>query len=746
MEIKREELARIKDVLRANPKGMNVSEIAKEIGINRITAAKYLEMLVISGHVDMKAFGPAKVYYLSQRMPISAMLSLSSEFIIILDSSLSIMNVNDRFLEFAHIDRGTILYKKIEHFSFMTKFDPQIFPNIKDALGGKESIVEAEFEQGGNAYYFNIKLIPVVFEDGDKGVTIFIENITQRKQIELAIRESEQKFRSVIEQSSDGILLFDKNGVIIEYSKGMELITGLKPENCIGKLLWETDFIKHVEGKFFSEYRSEKGLRSLKEFILEYTRTGESPLGISSFEMIFTKPDNEKKIVQFNYFPIRFENGNMLCAIARDITELKKKEKELAYSEEKFRTLTETAAAGILIFDDYRLIYANPAAENITGFLAEELLKVNIFELFHPDYKDRVRHHLQPISHSNGSKAPEHKSRFEAKILKRSGKEAWVDITIGVLDFEGSVANMVTIFDITERKKAEEAQRESEEQFREIFEQAAIGIAYVDVDRKFVQVNNKFCEIVGYRPDELTSMTFLDITHPEYLAVSKEQHQKLIDHKVPSYTMEKKYVKKDGTSVWANITISRVHRSESSSYAILIVEDITERKHMEERLKSLYDELEERVKERTMQLEIMNKALSSEITHHIEMETKLRENEEKYRSLVENISDGVWETDKNVVFTYMSPRIYDILGFTPEEVIGKTPFNLMMRDEANRVGLLVREKLEKERSFTLIECMLVHKDGHSVYVELSGTPIIDRSGAVIGYRGMTRDITKRKSA
>jgi len=143
MDMERDALANIKEVLKTNPRGMNVLEVANAIGMNRQSVAKYLEMLVVSGHVDVKYFGSSKVYYLSQRLPISSILSLSSDFIIILDKDLRIVNVNDKFLEFYRIKREDLIYQNAENLSFPIEFDPPIDGNIRDALAGKESVINA---------------------------------------------------------------------------------------------------------------------------------------------------------------------------------------------------------------------------------------------------------------------------------------------------------------------------------------------------------------------------------------------------------------------------------------------------------------------------------------------------------------------------------------------------------------------------------------------------------------------------
>ena len=242
MEVDRKELSLIKEVLKSTPRGMTVTEISKEIKMNRHSVAKYLEILAVSGHIDMKSFGPSKVYYISQRLPISAMLSFSSDFIIILDKDLRIVNVNEKFLEFTDLNRGDIIHKNLETFSFPLEFEPSIIPSVKEALDGKESIIEAVYQKRKVEVYFFIKFIPTVFDDGEKGITIIFENITERKQSEKLILESEQKFRSVIEQSLDGIILTDANGKIIEFNKISENITGLKREKVVGKPLWDAGF------------------------------------------------------------------------------------------------------------------------------------------------------------------------------------------------------------------------------------------------------------------------------------------------------------------------------------------------------------------------------------------------------------------------------------------------------------------------------------------------------------------------
>ncbi|KPK02638.1 MAG: hypothetical protein AMK71_01575 [Nitrospira bacterium SG8_35_4] len=126
------------------------------------------------------------------------------------------------------------------------------------------------------------------------------------------------------------------------------------------------------------------------------------------------------------------------------------------------------------------------------------------------------------------------------------------------------------------------------------------------------------------------------------------------------------------------------------------------------------------------------------------MEAKRKESEERFKKLVETTSDWIWEVDENAVYTYVSPRIRDILGYAPEEVLGMKPFDFMPKEEAKRVADFLGSVAASHKEFEGLENVNLHKDGSSVILETSGVPIFDGDGAFRGYRGIDRDITDRK--
>ena len=128
----------------------------------------------------------------------------------------------------------------------------------------------------------------------------------------------------------------------------------------------------------------------------------------------------------------------------------------------------------------------------------------------------------------------------------------------------------------------------------------------------------------------------------------------------------------------------------------------------------------------------------------IRMEAAVQTGEERYRNLVETTFDWVWETDANGRYTYTSPKVQTLLGYSPAEVLGRTPFDLMSEAEAQRVGTIFRDLAVRHEPFSTIENICIHKDGREVVMETSGVPVLDPKGKLLGYRGMDRDVTERK--
>ena len=264
------------------------------------------------------------------------------------------------------------------------------------------------------------------------------------------------------------------------------------------------------------------------------------------------------------------------------------------------------------------------------------------------------------------------------------------------------------VIEITERKQAELSLQESERRFAATFEQAAVGIAHVAPDGTWLHVNRRLRAILGYAETDRLPRTFQEITHPEDLGTDLHQVCRMLAKDIATYALEKRLFRKDLSTVWINLTVSLVWRSDDSpDYFISVIEDISERKRAEK---------------------------------------ALRDSEARFHDVVQASADWVWEVDTDGRYTYVSEPVEAVLGYRPHEIVGRTAFALMPEDEAARVAAKFNAIVAARSSFRDLNNINRHKDGRLLHVQSTGVPILDDQGQLLGYRGLHRDITAQRSA
>ena len=415
-------------------------------------------------------------------------------------------------------------------------------------------------------------------------------------------------------------------------------------------------------------------------------------------------------------------------ALEKAALESRRVQDELRESEERFRALADTTPTGIMLHQNDRWVSANSAAEAITGYSREELQGMNFWDVVHPDHRDFVR--KRGRKRQQGEEASKH---YEIKIFTKDGREKWVDIAGAPATIEGRPAVVTSVIDITAHKEAEKALAESEERFRRLAENAQDMIYRMSLpDGKYEYISPSSKDMVGFTPEEHYNGTveIKKLIHPDFAEYFNEQWENLLRGEIPAF-YEYKIIHREKGERWLHQRNVPVRDENGLLIAIEgIVSDITYLKRTEEAIRDHRDHLDKLVQERTAQIE--------------EEFARRRQKEEQYLALVESVVEWIWETDAKFVHTYVSPRIYDVLGYKPEDLIGRSPADIMPPDEAKRAMPLIKKVFSKRGLFVSFQTIHVHKDGRMVFVEANGRPFFDQKGRLLGYRGSCRDITEQK--
>lgn len=403
MDANRKELSTIMDALNVSQRGMTIMEISKAVGLNRHSVAKYLEVLVAAGQVDMRSFGPSKIFSVSQRVPIAAMLSFSSDLIITLDRDLRARYVNDRFLAFMGLSREEVLKKNVQNFSRSLRTVPPLMPYITSALAGNEGSVDVYLPGESGGYHFILKALPTIFEDGENGATLILSDITARvkaeealraergelevrvkertaeledeivKRIsyENALRESEEKYRNLVESISDVAWEIDTEGRFTYISPKIRDMMGYEPSEFIGKTI--VAFLAPLHSN---------------EIVADFDQIFSKPEPYSLQETHVLHKDGHEVVVEANAIVLNDGEGNFTGyrGIIRDVTSRKRAEEALRKAEEKLRNTIENVNDIVWEMDrEARFTYVSPKVRDILGYGPEYYTGKVIVEFMPPE-------------------------------------------------------------------------------------------------------------------------------------------------------------------------------------------------------------------------------------------------------------------------------------------------------------------------------------------------------------------------
>jgi PAS domain S-box-containing protein len=367
--------------------------------------------------------------------------------------------------------------------------------------------------------------------------------------------------------------------------------------------------------------------------------------GSQSYQIPIVTPDGRTR--ETIYYKATFPGG-MVGAIF-DVTARARAEAALRESEERFRTVVDSANEGMLVYDrSLNVIAANRAAERILGLPLSRVIGQPGFTSLLPSMREDgtpIGPEERPTKVTVRTGKPQ--TGVRVGIRRPEGTVTWLSVNTAFLhrgDDTGYYGLVSTITDITESRDAEARLKESEARFRRTFELAGSGMAHIAVDRRFIRVNRRLCEILGYTESELIGLTGRDISHPDDLDIINEQRPRLYAGEIDAVRVEKRYVRKDRGIVWVKFTMT-VERDAKGAplYEIAVYDDITAQRDAEARLR--------------------------------ESEARFRQTFELAASGIAHVVDGR--------FVKVNKALCDILGYSERQLLGKTVKDVSHPDDRN---------------------------------------------------------------
>ncbi|MBN2047767.1 MAG: PAS domain S-box protein, partial [Anaerolineaceae bacterium] len=387
--------------------------------------------------------------------------------------------------------------------------------------------------------------------------------------------------------------------------------------------------------------------------------------------------------------------------------EVERQTKALLETQNQYQQLFSHVSDAVFIVDESgQFIEANPVACDRYGYTRDELLQMKVADLAAPELRETARERL--------SSALSQGTSFEWQHARKDGSIIDVEINTNMIIIDQKKLILSSARDITQRKLAEkqlleqaEALIASEEQFRSTFEQAAVGIAHVGLDGSFLRVNQTFCSITGYEMNQMLNLTFQELTYPDDLRKDLDYLERLSKDEIDTYTIEKRYIRKNGSIVWVQLTVSKSPSvPKTQPYYIAIVIDITARKSAEQVLQVNKDDFERLFRQSTI---------------------------------------GVAQIDAQTgQILLVNDEYCRMIGYTKTET-SSINFQQITVPEDLEENLAHMERLIRGeiRSFSM-EKRYYHKDGHIVWVNLTVIPLWEQAQPPGRYIAIAENITHRK--
>jgi len=396
-------------------------------------------------------------------------------------------------------------------------------------------------------------------------------------------------------------------------------------------------------------------------------------------------------------------------ALARSLTEKNNLLNDLQESEEKYRNLFDNANEAIFVAQEGKTVFLNPQTSRMLGYTVEELAQKPFIEFIHVDDREMViDRHMRRLK---GVSVPD---LYSFRIIHKNGALKWVELNTVVITWQGKPATLNFLQDITARKMAELALKESEAQYRLLAEHTTDFVWLMDMDLNPTYQSPSAERLTGFTHEELAALPFEKRLTPESLQLAAEMFLKEMPLVTanpeynPILTLELEIYRNDGSTLWSENKFSLIRDEDSKPVSILgEARDITDRKRAEE---------------------------------------ALRQSEAKYSTVLEQIEEAYYELDLAGNLTFFNDATCRQLGYSAEELIGMNYRAYISKEDVQRIYGIFNQVYRTGKPNTDFPVSEIRKDGSLIFTENSAIPLLDENHEIIGFRGVARDITERKRA
>jgi len=629
-----------------------------------------------------------------------------------IDDYISISDINGVIIYASPAAKAMFQYEpnEITGHHFMDFIDEEYLQKaidaFRDGIDKKKKAINLELKlrrKDGSTFFGELNGSKIEFGNEPR-VLVVVRDISERKKAEIALELTKQSYVDIINSVSEAIYVLDENATFIDVNEGARKMYQRNKEELIGKTPADV---------------AAPGLNDLKQVqkILKNVFSTGAP---ATFEFWAMRKNGEIFPKEVIVNKGRYFEKDVLVATARDITERKAAQQEIDKIGKHYQALIENAPDGIvLISAEGQFKYASPSARRLFGYTSTEELTENPNKLTHPDDLDYV---LQTISKLLDD--PNFAPTIEYRFIDKVGNWKWVETTFTNLLADPNVLSIVLNFkEITQRKNVEKALLSSEEKYRGITENITDVIWVSDLDFNLSYISPSAAKMYRVSKSEQVLNYQLEKRFPPH-AVKRIKRDLALE------------LEKDKDSAWDKnrILVGEIehYRADGSEFTAEI------------RLSFLRDQNENI---------IGIQGITRDISERIAAENALKQSEEKYRQITENISDVVWTSDLQFNLNFISSSVEIMIGETAEKHLQRSVREKFTPESLVRIVSEFNIELEKEKNLAskkdrihIIEVEHYKADGSIFWAEMRTSFLRDEASNITGLLGVTRDITERKLA